>query len=160
MCGYDSRGTRFASLNRTKSKSSKTSLNLAVKINIILAIHLSLAVQNSSIGDLVPWSTGLTELTIRVFTSLQSDPTHLWPLWHLIRVTRRHDLTWKISDFLKKSDFLKIFDFLKEFRFPENFRFSDFWKKFRFLEKFQSNPDMRLDTWDTDYISDNWGYQY
>ena len=28
-------------------------------------------------------------LTIRVFTSLQ--PTHLWPLGHLIRETRRHD---------------------------------------------------------------------
>ena len=54
-----------------------------------------LAVQNSSIGDIVPWSLGLTELTIRVFTSLQSNPTHLWPLGHLIKVTRRHDLTKK-----------------------------------------------------------------
>ena len=33
-----------------------------------------LAVQNSSIGDLVPWSVGLAILTIRVFTTLQSDP--------------------------------------------------------------------------------------
>ena len=54
-----------------------------------------LAVQNSSIGDLVPCLVCLTELTIRVFTSLQSNPTHLCPLGNLIRVTRRHDLTKK-----------------------------------------------------------------
>ena len=39
---------------------------------------LSLAVQNSSIGDLVPWLFGWlvcpAPLTIRVFTTLQSDP--------------------------------------------------------------------------------------
>ena len=29
---------------------------------------------------LVNWSLGLTELTIRVFTSLQNDPTYLWQL--------------------------------------------------------------------------------
>ena len=34
-------------------------------------------------------------LTIRVFTTLQSDPRDLWPLRHLIRVMRRHDLTKK-----------------------------------------------------------------
>ena len=54
-----------------------------------------LAVQNSLIGGLVLWSVCLTELAIRVFTSLKSDPTHLLPLGHLIRVTRRHDLTKK-----------------------------------------------------------------
>ena len=36
-----------------------------------------LAVQNSSIGDLVPCLLGLTPLTIRVFTILQSDPRDL-----------------------------------------------------------------------------------
>ena len=36
-----------------------------------------LAVQNSSIGDLVPWSVGWAPLTIRVFTTLQSDPRDL-----------------------------------------------------------------------------------
>ena len=37
----------------------------------------------------------LTKLTIRVFTTLQSEPRDLWPLRHLIRVMRRHDLTKK-----------------------------------------------------------------
>ena len=35
---------------------------------------LFLAVQNSSIGDLVPCLVGRAPLTIRVFTTLQSDP--------------------------------------------------------------------------------------
>ena len=60
---------------------------------------LFLTVQNSSIGDLVPWlvgwSVGPLPLTIRVFTTLQSEPRDLWPLRHLIRVMRRHDLTKK-----------------------------------------------------------------
>ena len=44
-----------------------------------------LAVHNSSIGLIVPCSVCLTKLTIRVFTTLQSDPRDLWPLRHLIR---------------------------------------------------------------------------
>ena len=36
-------------------------------------------------------------------------------------------------------------------------KFSDFLKVFRFFESF---CDLRLDTWDTDYISDNWEQQY
>ena len=44
--------------------------------------YIFLAVQNSSIGDLVPCLLGLTELTIRVFTTLQSEPTDLSPLRH------------------------------------------------------------------------------
>ena len=44
---------------------------------------------------LVPWFVCLTKLTIRVFTTLQSEPRELWPLRHLIRVMRRHDLTKK-----------------------------------------------------------------
>ena len=55
-------------------------------------------------GDLVPWSVCLTELTIRVFTRLQSDPRDLWPLRHLIR---------QICG--KNSDFQKIFRFLENF---------------------------------------------
>ena len=46
-----------------------------------------LAVHNSSIGDLVPCSVCLTKLTIRVFTTLQSDPRDLWPLRHLTNKT-------------------------------------------------------------------------
>ena len=34
-------------------------------------------------------------LTIKAFKTLQSDPRDLWPLGHLIRVMRRHDLTKK-----------------------------------------------------------------
>ena len=44
---------------------------------------------------LVGWYLGLTPLTIRQFTTLQSDLRDLWPLRHLIRVMRRHDLTKK-----------------------------------------------------------------
>ena len=47
-----------------------------------------LAVHNSSIGDLVTDS-----LTVLLLLTLQSDPGDLWPLRHLIRVTRKHDLT-------------------------------------------------------------------
>ena len=52
-------------------------------------IFVFLAVQNSTIGDLVPCLVGLTKLTIRVFTRLQSDPRDLRPLRHLIKVMRR-----------------------------------------------------------------------
>ena len=42
-----------------------------------------LVVQNSSIGDLLPWSVALTKLTIRVFTTQPSDLGHLLSLRHL-----------------------------------------------------------------------------
>ena len=42
--------------------------------NILL---IFLAVQNSSLGDLVPWYLGPTELTIKPFTILPSDPRDL-----------------------------------------------------------------------------------
>ena len=63
--------------------------------SFVTVLIFSLAVHNSSIGDLVCPLVGLTPLTIRVFTTLQSDPRDLWPLRHLIRVMRRHDLTKK-----------------------------------------------------------------
>ena len=50
-----------------------------------------LAVQNSSIGDLVPWSVRPSVTTNN--QTLQSDPRDLRPLRHLIRVMKRHDLT-------------------------------------------------------------------
>ena len=59
-----------------------------------------LAVQNSSIGDLVPCLVCPLPLTIRVFTTLQSEPGDLWPLRNLIRVMKRHDLTEKIPTYL------------------------------------------------------------
>ena len=62
------------------------------------AYHITLlAVLNSSIGDLVPCLVGWAPLTIRVFTTLQGNPRDLWPLRHLIRVMRGHDLTKKIQ---------------------------------------------------------------
>ena len=48
----------------------------------------------SSIGDLV--TDSLTQWLL--ILTLQSDPRDLWPLWHLIRVMRRHDLTKKTAD--------------------------------------------------------------
>ena len=60
----------------------------------------------------------LLPLTIRVFTTLQSDPRDLW---HLIRVMRRHDL----STF---SQLFSIF-FATFFKFPPHF-FSVFVKTF------------------------------
>ena len=90
----------------------------------------------------------LTPLTIRVFTTLQSDPRDLWPLRHLII-------------FGKFSDFWKIFRFLEDFQIFG--RFSDFWRIFRFLEDFQifgrqqqQQRQRTCDIWDTDYNSDNW----
>ena len=65
----------------------------------------------------------LLPLTIRVFTTLQSDPRDLWPLRHLIR-----------QIFGRFLEFWKIFRFLEDFQIFE--RFSDFWKIFRFLEDF------------------------
>ena len=61
---------------------------LVFKINIYFFVYfleygqcifsgIFLAVQNSSIGDLVPCLVGLAPLTIRVFTTLQSDPRDL-----------------------------------------------------------------------------------
>ena len=68
----------------------RISLDEALPIRRFIFLGPFLAFQNSSIGDLVPWSVALTPLTIRVFTTLQSDPRDLWPLRHLIRGMRRH----------------------------------------------------------------------
>ena len=62
---------------------------------LIICRYLFLAVQNSSIGDIVPCLLGLLPLTIRVFTTLQSDPRDLRPLRYLIRVMRGHYRTKK-----------------------------------------------------------------
>ena len=45
----------------------------------------------------------LLPLTIRVFTTLQSDPRDLWPLRHLFRVMRRHDMTKKLTKKMTKT---------------------------------------------------------
>ena len=71
------------------------------QLHCVLGGHyFFLAVRNSSIGLIVRPSVCLLPLTIRVFTTLQSEPRDLWPLTHLIRVMNRHDLTEKIPTYL------------------------------------------------------------
>ena len=81
---------------------------------------------------LLAWLVCLLPLTIRVFTTLQSDPRDLWLLRHLIRQI-----------------FERLTDFWKSFL---NFgKFSDFCNN-------NSNKDnpKTCDIWDTNYNSDNW----
>ena len=99
-------------------------------------------------------------LTVLLLLTLLSDPTDLWSLTHLIRVIRRHDLTEK--------DFRNISRFLENFQIFG--KFPDFWKNFQIFGKlsdfqhhrraFLETCGLRLDTWDTEYISDNWEQQY
>ena len=67
MAYFFQAGVPFSSENAIGTAFSKVH---SESINTIP--HIFLAVQNSSIGYLVPWSLGLTPLTIRVFTTLQS----------------------------------------------------------------------------------------
>ena len=69
-------------------------MSLTVKSPIIKSPFF-LAVQNSSIGDLVTDSLTDHSLTHLLILTLNSDPRELWPLRLLIRVMRRHDLTQK-----------------------------------------------------------------
>ena len=55
----------------------------------------SLAVQNSSIGDLVRPLLGWAPLTIREFTTLQSYPRDLWPLRHLMKTIFDDKFWWQ-----------------------------------------------------------------
>ena len=74
----------------------------------------SLAVQNSSIGDLVThWVTN--SLRVLLLLILQSDPRDLWPLRHLIRVMRRHDLTNILTIFFDNFDNFDNFDSFWQF---------------------------------------------
>ena len=54
--------------------------------NVNITLKPFLAVHNSLIGLIVRPSLCLLPLTIRVFTTLQSDPRDLWPLKHLISI--------------------------------------------------------------------------
>ena len=72
---------------------------ILISIKIIKSTHQllkvvaeSLAVQNSSIGDLVPCLLCLTPLTIRVFTTLQSNPRD-FDLWDICSEWWE-DMTW------------------------------------------------------------------
>ena len=65
-------------------------------------------------------------------THPQSNPRDLWPLRHLFRVMRRHDMTKKIDkDKYKNKDILRT--------------------------RPKSNP---RDFWDTDYNFDNWELEF
>ena len=88
-----------------------------------------LAVQNSSIGDLVThWVTHWLShsLTDFYFCHTKSNPRDLLPLRHLIRVLRRHDLTERdLPNFKNLKNFQKNWkfpDFLKISRNFENFK--------------------------------------
>ena len=72
----------------------KKGQNFRAKNTHEFMIDLFLAVQNSSIGDLV--TNSLTHsLTVLLLLTLLSDPRDLWPLRYLFRVMRRHDMTKK-----------------------------------------------------------------
>ena len=71
-----------------------------------------------------------------------SSSRDLGPLWHLIRVMSSHDLTNK-KTILKTNTMKKTKTMTKAFReHPER--------------AVLDTCDLRLNTWDTDYISDNW----
>ena len=74
-------------------------------------------------------------------TPPKSNPRDLWPLRHLFRVMRRQDMTKKITK-SKTNTKTMTYTFREH---PQ-----------RALE----TCDLRLDTWDTDFISDNWEQQY
>ena len=82
--------------SRTMASTTTRPTGAQRRVNKDRFISWFLAVQNSSIGDLVPWLVRWTQLTIKPFTTLPSDPRDLWPLRHLIRVMRRH--VWDIWD--------------------------------------------------------------
>ena len=75
-----------------------------LKMFLNLICRIFLAVHNSSKGDLVTHS--LTHWGYFYFWHTKSGPRDLWPLRHLIRVMRRHDLTEKFELF---GTFLEFF---------------------------------------------------
>ena len=60
--------------NENQGMASYILIKLSFNQMLFPSIFILLAVQNSSIGDLVPWLVALLPLTIRVFTTLQSSP--------------------------------------------------------------------------------------
>ena len=88
------------------------------------SIAVSLAVHNNSIGDLVTRSVTESLSHSLLLLTLQSDPRDLWPLRHLIRVMRKHDLTTILTMFW----FFLIFDiFCWQFSTIFN-NFQQFWQ--------------------------------
>ena len=74
------------------------------------------------------WLVGRAPLTIREFTTLQSDPRDLWPLRDLIRVMRRHDLTKKdLPTYLPTSLPTSLENTIQELVCQWHFHFSCIW---------------------------------
>ena len=87
-------GQLKSSRKRSQLKIQKPGVSLLRDRWMVVYRYLSnltfLAVQYSSIGDLV--TDWLTDWDTFWFWHTKSDPRDLWPLRHLIRVMRRHDL--------------------------------------------------------------------
>ena len=95
ICWLLTSGCTFSSVFKPEYWSSGCVRNFLLTATAMQCIYYIgfLAVQNNAIGDLVTES--LTESLSEWFfiLTLQSDPRDLWPLRHLIRVMRKHDLT-------------------------------------------------------------------
>ena len=103
-----------------------------------------LAVQNSSIGDLVTnWLTDSQDFTN---CHSKSDPGDLWPLRHLFRVMRRHNMTKKLTKTNTKTKTMTM-TMTKTMTMTET---KTFWE--HLLRAILETCDI----WDTDYNSDNW----
>ena len=78
----------------------------------------------------------MTILTLTMFDNV-------WQFFDIFDIFDNFDNFWQFWQFLTILTILTIFD--------------NFWGVFRVFESF---CDLRHDTWDTDYISDNWEQQY
>ena len=112
------------------------------RVSVSPNVHF-LAVQNSSIRDLVTQS--LNDSLTQDFTNWhsKSDPRDLWPLRHLIRMMEKHDLT--IVGILTTLTFFDIVDSFWQFNnltimkiltfFGHFANFGYFWHFLKFFEK-------------------------
>ena len=93
------------------------------------------------------------------FLTILSIFDNFWQFWQFLTIFKNFDNFLKILTIFTIFDtFLTIFTILTIFECFQIFgKFSDFWGVFRVFESF---CDLRHDTWDTDYISDNWEQQY
>ena len=81
---------------------------------------------------------------------------HVYNFWQFWQLWQFFDNCWQFLTILTIFD--NFWQFLTIFNNFDNFwMFSEFWGVFRVFESF---CDLRQDTWDTDYISDNWEQQY
>ena len=95
---------------------------------------------------LLGWLVGWAPLTIREFTTLQSDPRDLWPLRHLIRLVD-DNLLWQFFMTILMTIFDDNFRWQFLWQFLMTILMTIFWTYFQFVT---------CDIWDTDYNTDNW----